>query len=386
MDTAPVSVRVRDVWLWPDGGRVARPWIAESAGGDALAKAGAVVATQLKILLGSHEARLRSARVQVMVADEPWPDDHVELTVFDDLMEGGEAGRVVVPATVAQLSLEQRWWLAFTVLRRACEELALVADEDVGPWSQMAVELLARGPVERLASAWKAAPDRRHRARLVTELRVDRPSETWIEVARRGQEEPMGRSKMVHAAPSRGRLEAPVWLDSTTAAVGLLVDRGGRLLRSAELVAGLDDLQAVAPLAVMALGTEPQVPTVRVTHFSTRDPARPADVVIGAINGQPSLLPREHRLAWRAVGQARLPELKEWWSTSGLATLDVSAVCLAEASRPSSWLDGRDLSVEVPLNPRATAEVEPEQAALDALQVAVGVAARRAKIAPLTLT
>jgi len=40
----------------------------------------------------------------------------------------------------------------------------------------------------------------------------------------------------------------------------------------------------------------------------------------------------------------------------------------------------------VPLDPQANAHNDPEQAVLDALQAAVQVAARRAKIRPLTLT
>lgn len=347
-----------------------------------MARAGAVVTAQLKILLGSHEVRLRSSHVQVLVADEKGSGDDLELIVFDDVMEGGEGGTVLVPAGVAQLSIEQRWWLAFTVLRRTCEA---VAGEAAGPWPQLSAELLARGPAERLVSAWKAAPDRRHRARLVTEVRVDRPSETWIEIARRGEDEPIGRGLKVYAATSRRGPDTPTWLGSATAAIGLHVDLGGRLLRPAELVADLSDLEPVEPLEVGPLVAEPQVPTIQVAHFSTRDPARPADVVLGGINGKPSLLSREHRQAWEEVGQSRLPELKQWWSTSGLATLHVYAGCTPGASRPTSWIDGRDMSVEVPLDPQENAQTEPQQAALDALQTAVRVAARRAKIAPVIL-
>lgn len=379
-----MSVRVRGVWLWPDGGRVERPWIDDCVGGDALAKAGAVVAAQLRILLASHEVRLRSSAVQVLIADEPGSKDVLKLTVFDDMVEG-ETGRVAVPAAVANLSAEQHWWLAFTVLRRACEELAAVAGEASGPWPQLAAELLARGPAERLVSAWKAAPDRRHRARLVTEVRADRPSETWIEIARRGQDQPFGRSQKVHAGSGRGGPVAPTWEGSSSACLPLAVDRGGFALSRTVLVADLDTLEAVEPLEVSAPAVEPPVPAIRVEHFSTSDPSRAAGVAFGYINGEPWRLSRDHQKAWRAVGLARLPELKQWWSASGLATLVVSAVCVPWATRPSSWLDGRDLYVEVPLDPQANAHTDPEQAVLDALQAAVRVAARRAKIAPLTM-
>ncbi len=386
-DAAAVSVRMRGVWLWPDGGRVGRPWIDDCVGGDALAKAGVVVAAQLRVLLASHEVRLRAPVVQVLIAAEleSQSGDVLELTVFDDMLEG-ETGRVTVPAAVSELSVEQRWWLAFTVLRRACEELASVAGEAPGPWPQLAAELLVRGPAERLVSAWKASPDRRHRARSVTEVRADQPSETWIEIARRGQAEPFGRSQKVHAGSARRGPEAPAWQVSGSALMPLAVDLGGFQLSHTVLVAELNSLEPVEQLEVTALAAEPRVPVVRVVHFSTSDPSRPADVQLGWINGEPWRLSREHQQAWRAVGLARLPELKQWWGASGLATLGISAVCLPGTTRPSSWLDGRDLSVEVPLDPQANAHNDPEQAVLDALQAAVQVAARRAKIRPLTLT
>ncbi|MBB2986098.1 hypothetical protein [Terracoccus luteus] len=313
-------------------------------------------------------------------------DSTLELTVFDELMEGGESGGVAVPDAVAGLSVEQRWWLAFTVLRRACEELAPLAGEDPGPWPLLAAEMLARGPVERLVSRWKAAPDRRHRARLVTEVRVGAPDETWIEIARRGQDEPIGRSRKVHAGVSRRGPDAPTWQGAGSATMALAVDLGGFQLSHTLLIADLDSLEPVNPFDALALTTEPQVPAVRVVHFSTSDPSRPADVELGWINGEPWRLSREHQRAWRTVGLARLPEVKQWWAASGMATLNISAVCMPEATRPSSGLDGRDLWVEVPLHPQVNAHPEPEQAVLDALQSAVRVAARRAKIAPLTLT
>jgi hypothetical protein len=343
------------------------------------------VAAQLRVLLSAHEVRLRSSSVQVVVVDSPDPRDDLALTVFDDMLEG-ETGRVVVPATVAGLNVEQRWWLAFTVLCRTCEELATVAGEDAAPWPLLAEELLSRGPAERLASAWKASPDRRHRARLVTDIRVDQPSETWIEVARRGQDEPIGRSRTVRAAIGRRGPDAPTWRDAGAVAIDLLVDDGRFLLNPTDLVAELTDLEPVEPLAATALAGPPQVPAVRVTHFSTRDPERPADVQLGEINGKPGLLPRDHRRAWRAAGRARLPQLKHWWATSGLARLHISAVCMPEAAKTSSWLDGRDLWVEVPLHPRSVAHLEPEQAVLEALGAAVAIASGRAKIEPPDLT
>ena len=149
-------------------GRMGTPWVPDSPGGDALARAGVVVDAQLRLLLGGHEVRLRSSRLQVLGDGAPEPGKEMELTVFADLIGGGEGARVNVPDAAAELGAEQRWWLAFDVMRRACEQLQQVAGERPGPWPLQAAEMLARGPVERLVSAWKAAPDRRHRARLVT--------------------------------------------------------------------------------------------------------------------------------------------------------------------------------------------------------------------------
>lgn len=340
----------------------------------------------MPFLLAQHEVRLRSSTVQVLIEDAPASGADVELTVFDDMSDGRESARVAVPAAVAELTVEQRWWLAFDVLRCTCEQLASVAGQPPGPWRLLAAGMLARGPAERRVSAWKTAPDRRHRARLVTEVRVDRPIQTWIEIARRGEVEPVGRGPSVPAATSRHRLEPPRWQGAQMTSVTILIDRGGFGLHREELTADIRDLKPVEPFKVIRPMPEPQVPITKVAHFSTSDPARPADVAIAEINGEPWRLPDEHRQAWAAIGEARLPELKQWWAASGLATLIVSAVCVPEAPRASSLIDGRDLYVEVPLHPQVATHVDPEQAALDALQAAVRVAARRAKIAPLTLS
>jgi hypothetical protein len=69
----------------------------------------------------------------------------MELTVFADLIGGGEGARVNVPDAAAELVAEQRWWLAFDVMRRACEQLQQVAGERSGPWPLLAVEMLAGG-------------------------------------------------------------------------------------------------------------------------------------------------------------------------------------------------------------------------------------------------
>lgn len=341
----------------------------------------------MPLLLVQHEVRLRSSTVQVLIEDAPASGADVELTVFDDLMDGvGESARVALPAAVAELTAEQQWWLAFDVVRCTCEQLASVAGQLPGPWRLLAAEMLARGPAERRVSAWKTAPDRRHRARLVTEVRVDRPIQTWIEIARRGEVESVGRGPGVPAGTSRHRLEPPRWRGAQTAGVTILIDRGGFGLHREELTADIRDLKPVEPLKVIRPMAEPQVPITKVAHFSTSDPARPADVAIAEINGEPWRLPDEHRRAWTAIGQARLPELKQWWAASGLATLIVSAVCVPEAPRASSFIDGRDLYVEVPLHPEVVPHVDPEQAALDALQAAVRAAAKRAKMTPLTLS
>jgi type II secretory pathway component PulJ len=381
-----MGVRVREAWLWPNGGRLGRAWVPDSPGGDALAQAGAVVGAQLLLLLAKHEVRLRSSSLQVLVHHEPASASEVELTVFDDLTEGGESARVNVPAAVAELTGEQRWWLAFDVLRSACEQLQQVTGEVPGPWQALAAEMLTLGPVQRLTSPWKASPDRRHRARVVSELRVDHHlGAMWIEIARRGEDVAIGRGPVSNSSSRRPPL-APTWQGSATASLALLVDHGGLLLEPGELTATVAELAPVEPLEAAGLPTRPQIPVTRVTRFSAWDPERPADVSIGDINGRPGLLPREHRRAWTAVGKARLPELRRWWAASGLATLYVSPVCVDKPPQATSSLDGRDLWVEVPLDPRVAAQREPDLFALDALHQAIHIAARRAKINPLGLS
>ncbi len=139
----------------------------------------AVVTAQLRLLLTEHEVRLRSSRVRVRVEATNAQGSAVELLLFDDLQEGGEAGVVTVPSSIVGLTPVQQWWLAFQIMRRACEEFAAMAAESSLAWGQIADSLLARGPVERVTSAWKASPDRRHRGRVVAELRADCTCEEW---------------------------------------------------------------------------------------------------------------------------------------------------------------------------------------------------------------
>lgn len=223
-----MTIRVNGVWLWPDGGRVGKPWVSGSVGGDALARAGAVVKVQLQELLRRHEVWLRASSVQVFVADEPAVGPDLELTVFADFDGGYEAARVAVPSTVADVTAQQRWWLAFDVLRTACSGLHQVVGGVDEPWPRIEAGMLAKGPAERLVTAWKAAPDRRHRARLVTEVRPDHPDVTWIEFATTKGDTPIGRGPKVASSPPPRDFRPPGWQGSATAVVELFVDRGGR--------------------------------------------------------------------------------------------------------------------------------------------------------------
>jgi hypothetical protein len=101
-----MGVSVREVWLCPNGGRVARAWIEGSPGGDAPARAAVVVDAQRRPLLAEHEVWLRRSGVQVYVPDEPSSGPDLELTVFDDPVDGGQAAKVSVPAAVAELAVE----------------------------------------------------------------------------------------------------------------------------------------------------------------------------------------------------------------------------------------------------------------------------------------
>lgn len=384
-DTQGVSVRLKSVWLWPDGGRAGRPWVSGSVGGDALARAGAVVKAQLPSVLAVHEARLRASIVQVFVEDGPAVGPDLELTVFDDFDGGFEAARVAVPSAVADLTAEQLWWLAFDVLRAACGCLHEVVGGGDGPWLKIESEMLAKGPVEQLVTAWKSAPDRRHRARLVTEVRPHRPAETWIELATAKDETPIGRSpKVVSSPPPRG-LRPPRWDGSDMAVAELFVDRGGRTLRFEQLVVALSELEPVESSPPPApLLRAPDVPSIRVVHFSADDPSRPSSVDIGPINGEPWLLPQAHRRAWESVTAMKKAEIEAWWATSEWATLLLSVVTMPGVTRTASGRDGRDLWVEAALEPDAAAVMPPEVAALNALQSALDRAAQRAKIPPLT--
>lgn len=384
-DTQGVSVRLKGLWLWPDGGPVGGPWVSGSVGGDALARAGVVVKVQLQSVLAVHEARLRASIVQVFVEEEPAVGPDLELTVFDQFDGGYEAARVAVPSTVADLTGEQLWWLAFDVLRTTCSSLHEVIGSGEGPWPKIESEMLAKGPVERLVTAWKSARDRRHRTRLVTEVRPDRSAETWIEFATAKDETPIGRSPQVVASPPPRGLRPPRWNGSATAVAELFVDRGGTL-RFEQLVANVGELEPVdSPPPALLLLRAPEVPSISVVHFSTDDPSRPASVEVGPINGEPWLLPQAHRRAWESVTAMRKAEIEAWWATSEWVALLLSAVTTPGVTRTSSGRDGRDLWVEAALEPGAAAAVTPEVAALNALQSALDRAAQRAKIPPLRL-
>lgn len=383
-----MAVRVKHLWLWPDGGRVGHPWVDGSVGGDALARAGVVVKVQLKPLLAEHEVRLRASIVQVFVEEEPASGSELELTILDDFDGVYEAALLAVPPTVAGLTVEQRWWLAFDVIEKACRGLqeAAGADLDADPWPAIRSQILSKGPAERVVTAWKSAPDRRHRARLVTQVRADHPDETWIEIAAGKDEKPLGRGPTVVAPlPPRG-LEPPRWQSSVTARAEVLVDRGGPVLQYEELIAKVGSLVPVEPSIGGQLQIEPELPAIKVMHFSVTDPSRPPTVEIGSVNGEPWLLSKEHLLAWASVTASRQPQVEQWWAASGLATLHLSAVTMTGATRTSASRDGRDLWVEVALEPGQVAPLPPEVAVLTALQKAIARAAQRAKTPPLSLT
>lgn len=378
-DTDRVSIRVKEAMLIPTEGRGPQ---------DIFSLACGVVTAQLRLLLAEHEVRLRASVVHVRVETTRNQDSIVELLLFDDLQEGGDAGVVTVPSSIAELPPVRQWWLAFTVMRRACEGFAALAGESPAAWNQIADELLARGPAQRVNSTWKASPDRRHRARAVVQLRADHAPEAWVEITRRGADEAEGRGATVHAMmPIADRqLQPPTWVTSSSATTAVLVDRGWLCLDAKEVSAEIDGLLPVEPLAGEALAAAPRLPDVTVKHFSTKDATLPARVEFGGISGEPHLVTDAEKAAWWAVGAEQLPGLELWWQDSGLATLYIHAVNSSCSSRSSSSMDGRDLWVWVELLPHLRAADNPRAGVLSAIQEAVKIAARRAKMPALKLT
>ena len=374
--------------LWPDGGRVGRPWVEGARGGDALARAGAPIKTQLGELLTGHEIRLRSTLLRVQVDDVPAPGPAVVVTVFDDIPGGFETARVAVPDSVADLDPAARWWLALQVLLETASALQQGTGDGFDR-QQIEAEMLARGATAVAASRWISAPGRRHRARVLTVLPVDQPRRSWIDVldARTGQ--------LVGASPTASAVEAaaslppqpPRWTSATSVSTSLLVDHGALTLDVEELTVDLDALSPAQTAPSVPLATAPATPPIEVRHFSTNDPTRPSVVEFGGINGEPHRLSAAHRRAWGALEPAHGARLTSWWKTSGLATLHLSAstTTTGEPARVVTQRDGRDLWVDVAIDPQQAQQLEPDEVAQQALRQAVASAARRARIPPCTI-
>ncbi len=126
-------------------------------------------------------------------------------------------------------------------------------------------------------------------------------------------------------------------------------------------------------------------PDIVTAGFSRTDPSRPAEVVIdSSINGYPSLTPKSFKQALRkASGMAGL--LLPWWQESGWATLSIMFVVDKEHHRSTTHKDGRDLEVWVSLYSNDLDEKAGARQALEAIEMGLALAARRARITVCSL-
>lgn len=146
------------------------------------------------------------------------PSDGVtalEVELHDDMWDG-EGGSVFVPRGIAALPVAERAALALDLLHASLVRLAELRGWDRRVIDAARQQVLDNGGARRRASAWKKAPDRRHRARAVRYVGPEGRVLAWMEIERcedgtvvASPDITVNRTSRIGAAQLR-------WLDSRT--------------------------------------------------------------------------------------------------------------------------------------------------------------------------
>lgn len=380
-------VGVREVDFYPYGGVVGETWDADP-NWDALIRTGRRVAERYSELVAPEARLARSAirlgRLPDQSGQEQGPEAQVTITGDRDA-EGLIFAGVLLPRGAASLSETERALFALDLLHQTCLFLADRADQPAAPYERARDTLLAEGLDPVWHSAWKASPDRKHRARLGQRICDDGWADVWIEVAQKGSNEPLGRGAIVRSSGSLrafGRLVKTLrWHDDGNVdAMG--TDVLGRVIATPN--ATLSDLNSRLPQdgSPLSRGSVGSV-EIRVQTREDERSTRPVTVSSGGINAMPWLASSSLQAAWSRFGDC-VHLLAPWWEESGFADLHIS-LSVQDWPVKSTTMAGEG-SLEVFLC-RDSHDLSADGPAivLDAVQEAITRAARRAKIAPIEI-
>ena len=174
------------VMVWPPTGPPDRPWCDD---GDTEQEAFVRTARSITELYSQGLAPLgiqgRCSELRFFVGHDPGAAA-VEVPVFTERPEGFEAARAELPMGVAALPARERQELVLEVVHGAVLRLARARGWDPDRLDAARRHVLDAGFEFRWDGAWKASPDRRHRARARFRLTDSGYGRARIEVVDRG--------------------------------------------------------------------------------------------------------------------------------------------------------------------------------------------------------
>lgn len=316
---------LRTVEIWPGVGLPDEPWVPD-LDVDALARTAGGVCELISRAVADLRLVAPASTVRAFVRADPAPAAEFTVTVVTQRAEGFEMAFWVPPAGFRNLPWDRR---RRTVLEAAHACLVALAPHrgwNVARLVEVRDRLADSDLVLRWASPWKAAPDRRHQARVRFQMREDGFGDAVVEIATR----PDG-DLVAASLPLLGYCSLPGWVraastlgwsDAGQVSVVPYVDSLGRSRGSVSLSpdAGIAVLSTRENIVAKGTTHAGAAPVVVRPHPNEAPGPRIIVVGGGPMNGVPRAYDDElHRL----LGALKSDAWLAWWKGADRDVLEL---------------------------------------------------------------